>query len=60
MKIVGEYSDERYSGKNARLWYMNEATQESWNSRTLDRNISTNIKCKEDRKEMGYHLFSAF
>lgn len=24
-----------------RLWYMNEAAQESWSSRTLDRNIRT-------------------
>ena len=60
MKIVGEYSDERYSGKNARLCYVKEAANEAWSVRTLDRNISTNIKCKEDRKEMGYHLFSAF
>ena len=31
----------RVSDENARLWYMNEAAQESWSSRTLDRNIST-------------------
>lgn len=31
----------RVSDDNARLWYMNEAAQESWSSRTLDRNIST-------------------
>ena len=26
---------------NARLWYMNEAANEGWSVRTLDRNIST-------------------
>ena len=31
----------RVPDENARLWYMNEATQEGWNSRILDRNIST-------------------
>ena len=31
----------RVSDENARLWYMNEAANESWSSRTLDRNIST-------------------
>ena len=31
----------RVPDENARLWYMNEATQEGWSSRTLDRNIST-------------------
>ena len=29
------------SDENARMWYMNEAAQEGWSSRTLDRNIST-------------------
>ena len=29
------------SDENARMWYMNEAAQEGWGSRTLDRNIST-------------------
>ena len=31
----------RVSDENARLWYMNEAANEGWSSRTLDRNIST-------------------
>ena len=31
----------RVSDENARLWYMNEASNEEWSSRTLDRNIST-------------------
>lgn len=31
----------RVPDENARLWYMNEAANEGWSSRTLDRNIST-------------------
>ena len=31
----------RVPDENARMWYMNEAAQEGWSSRTLDRNIST-------------------
>ena len=31
----------RVPDENARLWYMNEASNEEWSSRTLDRNIST-------------------
>ena len=31
----------RVSDENARYWYMKEAVDESWSSRTLDRNIST-------------------
>lgn len=31
----------RISDENARLWYMSEASNESWSVRTLDRNIST-------------------
>lgn len=31
----------RVSDENARLWYMNEASNEGWSSRTLDRNVST-------------------
>jgi predicted nuclease of restriction endonuclease-like (RecB) superfamily len=31
----------RVTNKDARLWYMNEAAQEMWSYRTLDRNIST-------------------
>ena len=31
----------RVSDENARLWYMNEASKEGWDYRTLDRNIST-------------------
>ena len=31
----------RVPDENARIWYMNEAANESWSSRTLDRNIST-------------------
>ena len=31
----------RVPDENARLWYMNEAVNEGWSSRTLDRNIST-------------------
>jgi len=31
----------RVSDENARIWYLNEAAEESWSSRTLDRNIST-------------------
>ena len=31
----------RVPDENSRLWYMNEAAQEGWSSRTLDRNIST-------------------
>lgn len=31
----------RVPDENARLWYMNESVNESWSSRTLDRNIST-------------------
>ena len=27
--------------ESARLWYLKEAAQESWSSRTLDRNIGT-------------------
>ena len=29
------------SDENARMWYMKEAAQEGWSSRTLDKNIST-------------------
>ncbi len=31
----------RVPDENARIWYMNEAVNEGWSSRTLDRNIST-------------------
>lgn len=31
----------RVEDEDARLWYMNEAAEEGWSSRTLDRNIST-------------------
>lgn len=31
----------REDNENARLWYMNEAYQNGWSTRTLDRNIST-------------------
>ncbi len=31
----------RVQDEDARLWYMNEAAHESWNVRTLDRNIGT-------------------
>lgn len=31
----------RVHDENARIWYMNEAVNEGWSSRTLDRNIST-------------------
>ena len=31
----------RVSDESARLWYMKEAANEGWSSRTLDRNIST-------------------
>lgn len=31
----------RVSDEDARYWYMNEASQNCWNVRTLDRNIST-------------------
>lgn len=31
----------RVVDESARLWYLKEASQESWSSRTLDRNIST-------------------
>ena len=31
----------RVQNADARIWYMNEAAKEGWNSRTLDRNIST-------------------
>ena len=31
----------RVADENARYWYMKEAIDESWSSRTLDRNIST-------------------
>lgn len=31
----------RVSDENARIWYLNEAVEGSWSSRTLDRNIST-------------------
>ena len=31
----------RVTDENARYWYMKEAVDESWSSRTLDRNIST-------------------
>ena len=31
----------RVSDENARIWYLNEAAEENWSSRTLDRNIST-------------------
>ena len=31
----------RVPDENARMWYMNEAANESWSVRTLDRNIST-------------------
>ena len=31
----------RVKDETARNWYMNEAAQEGWSSRTLDRNIST-------------------
>lgn len=31
----------RVTDENARLWYMNEAANENWSVRTLDRNIST-------------------
>ena len=31
----------RVPDESARLWYMKEASEESWSSRTLDRNIGT-------------------
>lgn len=31
----------RVSDENARIWYMNEAANEGWSTRTLDRNIGT-------------------
>ena len=31
----------RVADENARYWYMKEAIDENWSSRTLDRNIST-------------------
>ena len=31
----------RVPDENARYWYMKEAVDENWSSRTLDRNIST-------------------
>ena len=31
----------RVEDENARIWYLNETTQENWNVRTLDRNIGT-------------------
>lgn len=31
----------RVSDEDARLWYMNEASNENWSTRTLDRNIGT-------------------
>ena len=31
----------RVSDEDARLWYLREASNEGWSSRTLDRNIST-------------------
>lgn len=31
----------RVSDRNARVWYMKEAAEEGWSSRTLDRNIAT-------------------
>lgn len=31
----------RVSDENARIWYMNEAANEGWSARTLDRNIGT-------------------
>lgn len=31
----------RVPDENARIWYMREASEESWSARTLDRNIST-------------------
>ena len=31
----------RVADENARYWYMKEAVDESWSSRMLDRNIST-------------------
>lgn len=31
----------RVSDENARLWYLNEAADEGWSTRTLDRNIGT-------------------
>lgn len=31
----------RVSDENARIWYMNEASNENWSTRTLDRNIGT-------------------
>ena len=31
----------RVADESARLWYLKEAAQESWSSRTLDRNIGT-------------------
>ncbi len=31
----------RVTDGNARIWYMNEAANEGWSARTLDRNIST-------------------
>ncbi len=31
----------RVDDENARMWYLNEASAEGWNTRTLDRNIAT-------------------
>ncbi len=31
----------RVPDENARLWYMNEAANENWSVKTLDKNIST-------------------
>ena len=56
----------RVPDENARLWYMNEAANEGWSSRTLDRNISTQYyyrlcslrkrecNCRDEAKTEGY------
>lgn len=31
----------RVANEDARIWYMNEAANEGWSARTLDRNIGT-------------------
>lgn len=38
--------------ENARYWYMKEAVDESWSSRTLDCNISTQYYSRIDRNNV--------
>lgn len=42
--------------KDARLWYLNEAKQSGWSTRTLDRNIATQYYNSQDVGQMDMYV----